>query len=590
LVAVRRAIALSVVLVATVPASASTPGARILFQEGSTPGSDLVTLDSDATSYRNLTPGQETFYVSDEDGSWSSDGSQIVFTSHRDSNVSAEIYVMNADGSNQRRLTHDGPEGAQNSSPEVFDYAPAWSPAGGGVAYLKSVRGAVDVWLMKTDGSDQRQLTFDGGTKTRLGWSPDGRRVTYELGGSAFVVPVAGGSSTRLAAGVGLAWAPGGTKIAYATGEGLWVAGPGGDGPLRIATLPAGNPAWSPDGSRIAFVGTRYFPERQDRYGIPSRSDIFVVGADGSGLRRLTGPASDDYPPFGSPVGGSPEWWPDGSRIFFFSQRASGAPTTYLMNPDGTCEGRFAQTDTQLADPRWRPGSAPGLGPVHCVALRITPSLSGGVVNPAGLGQDAVFSFDVDNDGDETATGVRVEVRATAARLTLSGASGCTGPRLALTCALPNIPPGSSRPLSISARSPVAGNFPFTVSVAAVEPDSDPSTNTVSSVVSVLPCTRVGTWGDDVIYGTPGPDRICALTGRDEVYGGKGNDYLDSGNGSDIVSGGPGRDVIIAKGGNDTIYARDGERDIIDCGTERDVAIVDRLDVVRRCETVVRRG
>ena len=46
--------------------------------------------------------------------------------------------------------------------------------------------------------------------------------------------------------------------------------------------------------------------------------------------------------------------------------------------------------------------------------------------------------------------------------------------------------------------------------------------------------------------------------------------------------------MIIAKGGNDTVYAREGKRDTIDCGNERDVAIVDRLDVVRHCETVVR--
>ena len=45
---------------------------------------------------------------------------------------------------------------------------------------------------------------------------------------------------------------------------------------------------------------------------------------------------------------------------------------------------------------------------------------------------------------------------------------------------------------------------------------------------------------------------------------------------------------MIAKGGNDVIYARDGDRDWIDCGSERDIAVVDRIDVVRHCEYVLR--
>jgi Ca2+-binding RTX toxin-like protein len=259
------------------------------------------------------------------------------------------------------------------------------------------------------------------------------------------------------------------------------------------------------------------------------------------------------------------------------------------MNPDGTCEGQFVAADTQLSGPAWRPGSAPGLGRLHCVDLRITPNLQGGVVNPTALGQDALFTFDVDNDGNQTATGVRVEFRATALSVALHGDTAtCSGPRLDLICQLPSISPGGTVSATIAISSTLANNYAFTASVASVERDSDPTTNTATSVVSVLPCTRVGTWGDDVIYGTPRADKICALPGRDEVYGGKGNDYLDSGNGSDIVAGGPGRDVIEARGGNDTIYARDGERDIVDCGSERDLVLADRLDVTRHCETVVR--
>jgi TolB protein len=122
------------VLLIALPAAGSTPGARVLFDEPHSSSTDLVEVDADATGYVNLTPGDQTFYVGDEDGSWSPDGARIVFASHRDSNVSTEIYVMNADGSNQQRLTHDGPDGVQNVGGQAFDFAPVWSSNGSQIA------------------------------------------------------------------------------------------------------------------------------------------------------------------------------------------------------------------------------------------------------------------------------------------------------------------------------------------------------------------------------------------------------------------------------------------------------------------------
>jgi Dipeptidyl peptidase IV (DPP IV) N-terminal region/WD40-like Beta Propeller Repeat len=207
-------------LLFALPAAGSTPGGRILFDEQHGSSTDLVEVDADATDYANLTPGDQTFYVSDSEGSWSPDGSRIVFTSHRDSNVSTEIYVMNADGSNQQRLTHDGPQGIQSSSTEIFDSNPVWSPAGNAIAYLKSVHGAVDVWMMRPDGSDQHALTGDGGMKSQLAWAPGGARLTYEVAGTTFAVPASGGSAAALARGVGLTWSPDGSRFAYVTGRG----------------------------------------------------------------------------------------------------------------------------------------------------------------------------------------------------------------------------------------------------------------------------------------------------------------------------------------------------------------------------------
>ncbi|MBX5443331.1 MAG: hypothetical protein IRZ32_17620 [Solirubrobacteraceae bacterium] len=76
--------------------------------------------------------------------------------------------------------------------------------------------------------------------------------------------------------------------------------------------------------------------------------------------------------------------------------------------------------------------------------------------------------------------------------------------------------------------------------------------------------------------------------GRSRLVGSPGDDRLVGADGDDVIVGGRGTDAILGGGGNDRIEARDGVRDLIDCGPGlRDVAIVDRLDVVDDCERVV---
>lgn len=89
------------------------------------------------------------------------------------------------------------------------------------------------------------------------------------------------------------------------------------------------DPAWSPDGSRIAFVSTR------DRNGqtcfetCAPNGEIYVMDADASQQRRVTRSPADDR---------APAWSADGTRILFQSDRASArVPDVYVANPDGTC-------------------------------------------------------------------------------------------------------------------------------------------------------------------------------------------------------------------------------------------------------------
>jgi virginiamycin B lyase len=93
---------------------------------------------------------------------------------------------------------------------------------------------------------------------------------------------------------------------------------------------------------------------------------------------------------------------------------------------------------------------------------------------------------------------------------------------------------------------------------------------------------------NDVLYGGPGNDLLYGGSGNDRLFGGSGNDRLYGGPGNDRINPGPGRDHVFAGPGNDRIFSRDGRRDVIDCGPGHDIAIVDRIDRTRRCETVIR--
>ena len=97
-----------------------------------------------------------------------------------------------------------------------------------------------------------------------------------------------------------------------------------------------GSPAWSPDGSRIAFESL-----------LDGRRSIWVMQADGQGLRRLTEGAGDR----------APAWSPDGARIAFMSDR-DGNSEVYLMNADGTSPRRLTDHPGQDGYPAWsRDGS-----------------------------------------------------------------------------------------------------------------------------------------------------------------------------------------------------------------------------------------
>jgi Tol biopolymer transport system component len=139
------------------------------------------------------------------------------------------------------------------------------------------------------------------------------------------------------------AWSPDGTKIAFVrqpTGSGpsnIWVMNADGSGQAQVTTSPTrdSEPAWSPDGTKLAFLR-----------GFETEEAIFVVNADGSGETRLTT----------GEINEGPAWSPDGTRIAYSSYRRDVASEDiFLISADGATETRL--TNDAAADfyPNWSP-------------------------------------------------------------------------------------------------------------------------------------------------------------------------------------------------------------------------------------------
>jgi Tol biopolymer transport system component len=274
----------------------SPDGSKIAFIAGTRSGSHLYVMDADGSNVVQLVE-----LVGSQNGgyfpgpTWSPDGIRIAYTT--EINYQQQIWLINIDGSNAKRLVEDETQ---------YQSQPIWSPDGKLIAYVCNHRDVEesntdDICLVNVNDPEVKRLTdfSDYSSVYDFTWHADGehiafRKVAGDLSKSEYYLIDLEGSNLTLLPFLQMedrkaVWSPDGTQIAFTKSafdlkvmsdpeaEGLYVMNSDGSQVVKLMDSIVSDPAWSPDGRKLAVSA---YDDTQE---------IFVMNADGSGMRQLTG-------------------------------------------------------------------------------------------------------------------------------------------------------------------------------------------------------------------------------------------------------------------------------------------------------------
>jgi Tol biopolymer transport system component len=277
---------------------------RILFTHCQARGCHVYTANPDGSAVMRVTPAGDA-----EQGDWSPDGRHIVYVGFASGD--AAIWIVDTDGRHARQLTPDDP-GSDN-------FWPRYSANGAWILFTNCGGDDCDggISAIRPDGTGMHHITPNSHLSYNYAdQSPDGRRMAY------------------------MRWHVGGVKMA------VYVSSADGSQQRRITPprLEAWVPDWAPDGSRIAFSSYVFF----DR----PAPQLYTVRPDGAGLETLT------HPPYPH-ADVRPAYSPDSRKVVFESDRRYGdrcCADLYMVGAQGGPVHRVS-LPFDAYEPRW--GTAP---------------------------------------------------------------------------------------------------------------------------------------------------------------------------------------------------------------------------------------
>ena len=238
---------------------------------------------------------------------WAPDGKSVAFSAG-----DGWILRVSSEGGPSKAIIGPSQSGGGNH--------PSWSPDGSYVAMdTGGGTGVPTLRIISVHGGTPIQVVPSSVPIQRGGhpcWSPDGTRLAFSSMGSVWTVELATGELTHIytppdgAWGRTFGWSPDGSRMSMDVGvpnsgeSDVWIVPLSGGVPLRLTDFPGreGNPVWSPDGTRIAFMA-----------GHSGNRDIWIIPAEGGAATQVTFDPGMDM---------NPRWSPDGKKLAFASDRS----------------------------------------------------------------------------------------------------------------------------------------------------------------------------------------------------------------------------------------------------------------------------